>query len=341
MVDLRTKRRTTAFTLIELLVVIAIIAILIGLLLPAVQKVREAAARTTCLNNLKQISLAALNYESAYQVLPPGLQTYTGDLAANYGSEASSSSLLGVLSYLLPYMEQQTVYNLFPPAMFTTQYNGIWWGSISLGANAPGITAARTQIKPYTCPSDGSLYTQTSGVFIGFTIDSNGYFYGFYNANGGNAAGNPNNNGPPAGQCNYIGCAGEYGPVLPPYSGIYYKDSKTTITSITDGTSNTIAFGETLTGGDTDSTRAYNMTWAGAGAMPLYWGLPTGKKAAGNWYTFSSMHTGIVQFGFQDGSVRPIRKGVGTTPYSADWYALMAAGGISDGTVITFSLLGE
>jgi prepilin-type N-terminal cleavage/methylation domain-containing protein len=331
----RSFRSSSGFTLIELLVVIAIIAILIGLLLPAVQKVREAAARTTCLNNLKQISLAALNYESAYQVLPPGLETNTSAAA---GAEPSSSSLLGVLSYLLPYMEQQNVYNLFPPAMFTTQYNSAWWGSASLGANAPGITAARTQIKPYTCPSDGMLYTQTSGVFIGFAIDSNGTFYGFYNANGGNAAGNP---GTPAGQCNYIGCAGEYGPVLPPYSGIYYKDSKTTIAAITDGTSNTIAFGETLTGGDIDSSHAYNMTWAGAGAMPLYWGLPTGKKAAGNWYTFSSMHTGIVQFGFQDGSVRPIRKGVGTTPYSSDWYALMAAGGVSDGTVITFSLLGE
>lgn len=333
----RPSRSSSGFTLIELLVVIAIIAILIGLLLPAVQKVREAAARASCQNNLKQIALASLNYESTYGVLPPGLQENGTDNYTTGSNDAANSSLLGTLAQILPFMEQQAVYNMIPTAMWNAStYNSYWWGSASLGANAPGITAARTQIKPYTCPSDGGLYTQTLGVFIGFCIDSY-ELVGYYNANGGNAAGGSGI--VPAGQADYIGCAGEFG-ALYPCPGIYYKGSKTHMTDITDGTSNTIAFGESLTSGDV-GTRYYCLTWAGSGAMPLYWGLPTGPNSAGIWYTFSSMHTGIDQFAFGDGSVRPIRKGVGTTPGSSDWSALMAAGGTNDGNIITWSLLGE
>src|SRR5262245_50465356 len=142
-----TRRR--GFTLIELLVVIAIIAILIGLLLPAVQQVREAAARMSCQNNLKQIGLAAHNYHSAIGYFPPG---YHGpDPNIHYPLDgwttAGNPKWVGVLVYLLPYLEQENIYRQLR-TMNDASYTGTWWG-----AN-PDWTLAHSQIKMFLCPSD-------------------------------------------------------------------------------------------------------------------------------------------------------------------------------------------
>src|SRR5262249_9337400 len=133
------RRRRSGFTLIELLVVIAIIAVLIGLLLPAVQKVREAASRMKCQNNLKQVALGAHNYESTFGYLPPG---------EGPGSAEGGTSRPSLAAVILPYLEQANKYNLFNFAFDVT--------------SATNQAATWQDVPVYLCPSDGSSVTYSN-----------------------------------------------------------------------------------------------------------------------------------------------------------------------------------
>jgi prepilin-type N-terminal cleavage/methylation domain-containing protein/prepilin-type processing-associated H-X9-DG protein len=208
------RARRSAFTLIELLVVIAIIAVLIGLLLPAVQKVREAAARMSCQNNLKQLGLAAHNYESSNNTLPPG----AGPLP-NQATWGTSNQRPSVQVMILPYVEQANKYNQF------NLNEDVYFSAVN--------AAARQQDVPlYLCPSDPS-----TGTFVkdGAPLGRSNYFGSL----GGSAYCRPS-----AG-----GTGGLF--VVDISSNLLARGGRPSavrITEVTDGTSNTAMFAEVIRG---------------------------------------------------------------------------------------------
>ena len=319
------RLRRQGFTLIELLVVIAIIAILIALLVPAVQKVREAAARTQCQNNLKQIALSSHGYHDVYKKLPPG---------------RNSANSIGTLTFLLPYVEQTPLYNQLQNAGLgigiakPNTYGGGWWGSGAVQ------TIAQNQVPIFACPSDNAQGRTGRWAYIRCITGS-------YTLNGGYFS------SATFGVSNYMSSAGAIGSVpgdgfWQPLCGPFFDDSQITMATIGDGTSNTIFFGEAVTD-NAFGTAVVNPggiapTWIGAVNMATAWDiLDTGTPASPgySWYQFSSKHTGIVQFGYGDGSVRGLRKfdGNATVFYTNAWYAYQYNGGMRDGQVIDWSLI--
>jgi prepilin-type N-terminal cleavage/methylation domain-containing protein/prepilin-type processing-associated H-X9-DG protein len=360
----RTSRRF-GFTLIELLVVIAIIAILIGLLVPAVQKVREAAARIQCQNNLHQLAIAAANYEGTLGHYPPGVNISPNatDLNPQYNfGPPYAGPYTGVLVYLLPYVEQDNLYSqilaLNPPQdyislntttgawAYNTPPNDFQSGSpISNGTGYPQILQAH--IKTFECPSDtpyvgpGTGCWANCGIIDAYWVDSGSIWIDFVADQGSPSPGAPDF-GHLLGRSNYIGCAGGLGANnggngneqaggWDLYKGIYFQNSQTRIGDVMDGTSNTIAFGETLAGnGGKGQPVNFHLSWPGAGCMPTAWGIQEPPE----FYRYSSHHTSVINFAFADGSVRPITK-------AANYAQFIYASGMQDGKVIDFSQLGQ
>lgn len=234
-------RRRSAFTLIELLVVIAIIAVLIALLVPAVQKVRAAAARAQCSNNLKQLGLALHGYHGVFQRFPPASVTKAPDPfnICNYGTPNISG-----LYYLLPYLEQDPLYKQFN---YTTGVQHYPWTTAkgATPATQANADASRTDVAMFLCPSDPGATVQWSRN-CGHSTESSGGTNYVFAAGAGNGI---------YWVANLLSTPTNYNVDM---GGIFQNNGMIGFRHITDGTSNTIAMGETLKVVDYDDAAVGN-----------------------------------------------------------------------------------
>ena len=287
-----------AFTLVELLVVIAIIGVLVALLLPAVQAARESARRSQCSNNLKQIGLAVLNYESNLRILPPG---------AFWAYDPKDHPIKGsILLHILPYMEQQALYDQFDFRIFNLETQTMPRTFSDL---------AGTHIAAYRCPTDnspkkfGNLSLTNYGASRGSTRVENN----------------------PASACSHPfmsfatnAYSDEVLNIPGPFSRMGVVNGVSMrLSDITDGLSNTIFFGETRPNCSVHFSQGWARSNNGCGyattIIPINYDScdrtatrPTCNRFD-NWNTevgFKSLHPGGCMFSFGDGSVRFMSAGI-------------------------------
>ena len=294
MKNLRIGRSERGFTLIEFLVVTAIIVVLIALLLPAVQQVREAARRTQCRNNLKQIGLALHSYHDTHSVFPPGWIAVDN---SQRPSAFGGTSGVGWAVHILPFVEQSGVYHLFNPnSALTSPENG---------------ELLNSQIPDYKCASDPqpdrfSIRSEAGGTLLAQLPVAN-YVGCFGPENLDDCELSPGNlpvmtDGT---------CRG---------SGVFTHNSSIRIAAITDGVSNTLMVGERKTRPDLDWFTSWpGMIAAGEEAVQRVCGsadhVPNDPHT--HFDDFSSQHAGGAQFCLGDGSVRFVSDNMDASVYRA------------------------
>jgi prepilin-type N-terminal cleavage/methylation domain-containing protein/prepilin-type processing-associated H-X9-DG protein len=304
-------RLRKAFTLIELLVVIAIIAVLIGLLLPAVQTARESAARASCSNNLHQIGVALHTYHDTYGHFPSGHveQCPAGTKA---GTEGPCTYYSGLFIAILPFIEQTNLFETyadFPTPNLTA-------------ANLTNATFCKTSVPTYMCPSDQRANTLIAPESIG----PNGggqpnpkliYMASSYKGMSGEA--DPNTSDTYAGYWDEVQTAMK---VFPSGKGLFHGDGYSGLTperfaTITDGTSNSIAVGErhTLTHvsrgpfwADTFNLYSLSASWPYSATLLADYDKCGTLVANVNFckYGWGATHDGVINFLFADGSVHSL-----------------------------------
>lgn len=296
--------RRQGFTLVELLAVIAIIGVMVSLLVPAVQAAREASRRMQCANNLKQLGLAALNFEAQYGRFPPG---YIGEQPVKPALDGAWNSYVGHLVFLMPFMEAESIsqpwfakrdLNVDHFAKVANDPQFVRW---STGAFPNGDSLwgdHQVSISTLLCPSDDPYQNTVATITEMRTSSISGVLHGYSEQT-------------LLGRTNYLGSAGQLGVGVASRDakrGIFTNRSKTKFRDILDGSSNTLLFGEVTGSYDakTGTERQRSISWNAGGQWTEWhrsvYGYAWQKRAE----RFSSMHNRILQFTMADGSVRAL-----------------------------------